>query len=952
MLGIFLLVLLLVAASRPVNADILTPLRKNAGPGEGPDRTPPIEKYCGDDAKKYCTEASNVFVLYCLYENKDQLSEGCQAYLGSTTIGGCNSAAMTYCAEAESVPEITQCLFNHSEALSDDCLRNLQNSQDATNPLVAEQEEFLRATMVAAVLASVFLTIPCLALLWAMHEWFLLYEEQKTVLGMSLDYLRSHSEVLRLVRAADRMAEDNRAGHSWTLSFNRLSYWTEERESLLGGQRAQTKQILHSVSGECRAQTMTAVMGPSGSGKTTLLKLLGGQTFGGQFAGQRAINSMVFPAAQYDEIMRRQGFVPQGDHLLANLTVWQTLLFAAMLRLPNEMDRHRKLCRAAYVMHDLGLGSAAQVTVGGAGQKKGISGGQRRRLSIALEVLANPSTLLLDEPTSGLDAASTLRIVQTLRKMTRQHATTVVLTIHQPRAEVFGLFDSLILLGQGGYLVYCGLGAEAVSVLSAAPCLMDRDCSHTNPGDFIIDILGLADSSEDTTEEATSLAGSLDSSSHQLLESTPEEVEDAVPESSTTAMSTGGEQTSALALRDYFQSTAAHSEMSSRLTAMSSSSCASSDGDGIEMSPLHGRTHSVSVLGDGWDSIHNPTNRLRWRLERAPYPASFATQVSTLAARRALAFLPSAYELAAFCAQISAVCGIVCATFSYAVASELEAPYQVLMLLSIVSLYLMIIQYLQLIPEYMNERTIIVTEIGAKYVRSAAYLLSAVVTEVPRAMLQTLLLMFILYAVHPLNPNTVNIFYSVVCTMLGLYAWQGLISLCAVATDAIAVAYSMLFLVLGSGTLFGGLLVRYSKLPAVFRPLYYLSVAAVTQRALISNDLRCCYLTATCNSIAHDLDASQQTHSSHLATAALNLSLVEGSGVTFCPPGLEFTGDGSDLGNLGRIFLVGLDMQQEHPLLSVLFLLVAAVVFRSAAIAVLAMREASKAKLREVPALD
>lgn len=750
--------------------------------------------------------------------------------------------------------------------------------------------------------------------------------------------------------------------------------------------------------------------------------------------------------------MRRQGFVAQGDHLLSSLTVWQTLLFAAMLRLPDEMTVHHKFCRAAHVMHDLGLSAAAHVPVGGSGGStggggapaagsggKGISGGQRRRLSIALEVLSNPSTLLLDEPTSGLDAASTLRIVQVLRNMTRTYRTTIALTIHQPRAEVFELFDSLILLGSGGYLVYCGDCHQAVPVLSSAPCIQLRDCSYTNPGDFIIDILGLSTEADtddrsspamDANDESSPVgspmlretgsddSNSMDSSSHHLLsghQTIDEELsyaDDRAPRSNA-GNGEGSEekstedglararqredgvddslrQSQTLQLRDYFCRTATFLQLDAQLAAMvyshregnaSDGRDAGPSGEGIELLPLstpshnslrspahrnhdaydrlsslednmpdsparvprnQSRTamHPLSVFGGG--SIHSAEDRLRWKLERSPYPASFLTQLYVLAARRSLAYLPSIRELCEFAVQISVVCVIVAYTFSYQVSSEIEAPYQVLMLLSIISLYLMIIQYLQLIPEYMNERVIVLAEMGAKYVGTTAYLMSAVITEIPRAILQTILLMYLLYTLHPLNPNIENFAYSMACTMMGLAAWQSLISLCAMATDVTAVAYSMLFLVLGSGTLFGGLLVRYSKLPALFRPFYYLSVAAVTQRALISNDLRCCYLTATCNSISHDLNLAQEdgSSSSYLtehhayserrslvdelwstldsattSTTWLGMDAIQAANdetwnatqatsTTFCPPGLEFTGDGSDLGNLGRLYLL------------------------------------------------
>src|SRR5690606_26719479 len=98
------------------------------------------------------------------------------------------------------------------------------------------------------------------------------------------------------------------------------------------------------------------------------------------------------------------------------------------------------------------------------------------------------------------------------------------------------------------------------------------------------------------------------------------------------------------------------------------------------------------------------------------------------------------------------------------------------------------------------------------------------------------------YAFHEMNPDPVSEAFCIVCLMVGLSAWQSVLALCAALTDELRVAYSLAFLLLGGGTLFGGLLVRVSNIPMLFKPIYYLSVTAVTQRALIVNDFSCCYL--------------------------------------------------------------------------------------------------------------
>jgi energy-coupling factor transporter ATP-binding protein EcfA2 len=143
------------------------------------------------------------------------------------------------------------------------------------------------------------------------------------------------------------------------------------------------------------------------------------------------------------------------------------------------------------VLGGTGNGQGGGASAGGSGAKS-ISGGQRRRLSIAVELLSNPAAITLDEPTSGLDAASSLKIVKSLRSMSRKYKAIICLSIHQPRSEVFGLFDYLLLLGTGGYLVYYGPSASAASILASSPIVDTALFNTENPGDFIIDILGLA----------------------------------------------------------------------------------------------------------------------------------------------------------------------------------------------------------------------------------------------------------------------------------------------------------------------------------------------------------------------------------------------------------------------------------------------------------------------------
>jgi hypothetical protein len=291
-------------------------------------------------------------------------------------------------------------------------------------------------------------------------------------------------------------------------------------------------------------------------------------------------------------------------------------------------------------------------------------------------------------------------------------------------------------------------------------------------------------------------------------------------------------------------------------------------------------------------------------------------------------------------------------TFSYEPDNDLERPYQALMLLFIVSTYVMIIQYLQIVPEYMHERAQLYRDYSLRNISygPSIYIIAALLTEVPRSVVQSAVLLSVVYFAHPLNPTPVNILFTYVGCMVGTCAWQSLICLCCAITDAVDVANTLCFLVLGSGTLFGGLLVRFSKIPVLFKPFYFLSVISVTQRALIVNDLECCYMTSTCNSVTSSLRANAQLEDKSIDVSSAGSPNSTLAGNTFCPPGLAFSGDGSDEGNLGRLYLnlMGLDFNAlNNPFIGLLILFVFNVLFRIAATLVLHHRFKNMYQLRD-----
>ncbi|CAH9126780.1 unnamed protein product [Cuscuta epithymum] len=237
------------------------------------------------------------------------------------------------------------------------------------------------------------------------------------------------------------------------------------------------KQILKGITGSIGPGEILALMGPSGSGKTTLLKILGGRIHE-NVKGTITYNDITYTAA----LKRRVGFVTQDDVLFPQLTVEETLVFAAFLRLPSEMSKREKYERVEMIIKDLGLERCRQTRVGG-GFVKGISGGERKRTSIGYEILVDPSLLLLDEPTSGLDSSSANRLLQNLKGLAKGRRT-IITTIHQPSSRIYHMFDKILLISEGSP-VYYGNARESMDYFSSLRFIPEI---VMNPAEFLIDL--------------------------------------------------------------------------------------------------------------------------------------------------------------------------------------------------------------------------------------------------------------------------------------------------------------------------------------------------------------------------------------------------------------------------------------------------------------------------------
>ncbi|XP_023964409.2 broad substrate specificity ATP-binding cassette transporter ABCG2-like [Chrysemys picta bellii] len=265
-----------------------------------------------------------------------------------------------------------------------------------------------------------------------------------------------------------------------TLAFQNISYFVTISKSFFS-KEAEEKEILRDVSGIMKPG-MNAILGPTGSGKTSLLDVLAGwKDPKGLRSGQIFMDGK--PANSQFHLC--SAYIVQEDILMGTLTVRENLQFSASLRLPQSRNSEaEKQLKINAVIQELGLQECADTKIG-TEFLRGVSGGEKKRCSIGMELITAPSLIFLDEPTTGLDANTANSIMQLLHQLSRK-GRTVIFSIHQPRYSIFRLLDHLTLMNKGE-IMYAGPAEESTGYFNS----IGYQCeAFNNPLDFFLDVIG------------------------------------------------------------------------------------------------------------------------------------------------------------------------------------------------------------------------------------------------------------------------------------------------------------------------------------------------------------------------------------------------------------------------------------------------------------------------------
>ncbi|KAJ5083916.1 hypothetical protein NUU61_008495 [Penicillium alfredii] len=259
--------------------------------------------------------------------------------------------------------------------------------------------------------------------------------------------------------------------------------WTGLTVTVKDRETKKARDLICDISGDVQQGELVALMGPSGCGKTTLLNVLARRAAasGAKVLGESYVNGAKIDSGAFE---RMTSYVEQEDALIGSLTVEETLNFAADMSLPSSVSKHQRLDRVRALLEAFGIHKQANTLVG-TPIRKGISGGQKRRVSVASQLITCPRILFLDEPTSGLDSTASFEVMSYAKKLARSNNLIIIASIHQPSTTTFQLFDQILLLSAGRT---CFFGP--VTEIEAYFRRIGHPIpSQTNPAEYLLDIV-------------------------------------------------------------------------------------------------------------------------------------------------------------------------------------------------------------------------------------------------------------------------------------------------------------------------------------------------------------------------------------------------------------------------------------------------------------------------------
>ncbi|TFK36706.1 hypothetical protein BDQ12DRAFT_609378 [Crucibulum laeve] len=640
-----------------------------------------------------------------------------------------------------------------------------------------------------------------------------------------------------------------------------------------------SRTILDSISGNVRPGQVMAIMGASGAGKSTFLDILARKRKRGAVSGVTTVNGREVSDAEFKKVV---GFVDQEDTLMRTLTVYETVLYSALLRLPREMSFEAKKFRTLETMNELGILGIKDSRIGDSGRRS-ISGGEKRRVSIACELVTSPSILFLDEPTSGLDAYNAFNVVDSLVALARDYNRTVVFTIHQPRSNIVALFDQLVVLAQGKP-VYSGAFDKCQEYFAS----IGQPCPPGfNIADFLIDLTMQAG----TVHTPTSNSPVIDASSSSVsapdnindeerglrippphsvplsvrslnsaipMESDPEDVEEnelqTRPNSVTTAGNYIKRKTSQLL--DAVSVSGSQKQDDAISPQLAALVQAYQDSDIAKDIKAEGERLRSQVQNGGVNGINElPDVAMETSLTRGRKRASWATQFRILSGR---AFKNLYRDPALLFAHYTSaiVLAFICGLFFHNVTNDI-AGFQNRLGIFFFSLALFGFSCLSSLGLFANERILFMRERANGYYSSFTYFSSKVLFDIlPLRLVPPMMFGAIVYGLVGLVPTLAAFWKFMLTLVLFNLTTASVVLWLSIAFDSVSVASLVGTLVMLFNLLFTGLLINRDSVVPILQWLHTISFFHAAFEALAVNELRYLSLKEVKYGVELDLPAA------------------------------------------------------------------------------------------------
>ncbi|KAJ7679240.1 hypothetical protein DFH06DRAFT_507364 [Mycena polygramma] len=659
-----------------------------------------------------------------------------------------------------------------------------------------------------------------------------------------------------------------------TLHFSNLSY-------TLG-----SRVLLDNISGTIKPGQVCAIMGASGAGKSTFLDILARKAKRGQVAGTTYVNGREVKDQQFKAVT---GFVDQEDTLMSTLTVYETVLYSALLRLPRDMSLEAKKFRTLETMNELGILGIKDSRIGASGQRS-ISGGEKRRVSIACELVTSPSILFLDEPTSGLDSYNAYNVVESLVSLARDYNRTVIFTIHQPRSNIVALFDQLVLLA-AGKLVYSGEFSKCQAYFAdiGQPCP-----PGFNIADFLIDLTVHAgmegnNSTEDSptlepsspTEDVTNLGdeerGLLRHHTPALPLSTRSRGSTS-PENDETELRTRPNSTASIASAsgNYIQrktsqfleavsisgsgSKRTNAPLAPKLAALVNAYASSGvarqireEGEALRRASAGTGAEDGAANGNGNSEL--PDVVVETSLLRGRKRASYATQFRILSGRAFKnLYRDPALLMAHYLSSIALA--LICGLFFHNVTNDISG-FQNRLGLFFFTLALFGFSCLSSLGLFANERILFIRERANGYYSTFTYFASKVLFDIlPLRVVPPIMFGGIVYGLVGLVPTVASFWKFMLILVLFNLTTAVVVLFLSIAIASTSVAGLAGTLVMLFNLMFTGLLINRESVPTAFRWLHTISFFHAAFEALAVNELRYLHLTETKYGVELDVPAA------------------------------------------------------------------------------------------------